>query len=143
MSTSALARVLLTMVALLALAWLAAGLRATELAEDGAAVVLSAQRGPIPPAEARRGHDLLQRAGELNADLDPLLRRGFLFLLTRDKASALDIADDAVEREPENANAWYLAYLVAQSYGDEGDSARTLRVLRALNPVLADTLGRR
>ena len=128
------------MLAVLAVAWLAAGLRATELAEDGAAVVLSAQRGPIPPAEARRGDDLLQRAGDLNADLDPLVRRGFLFLLTQDKASARDIADDAIDREPENANAWYLAYLVAQAYGDEGESARKIRVLRTLNPLLADRL---
>ena len=140
MSDSVALRAALVLVALLVLAWLAASLRATNLVEDGNAVLAKAQRGSIPPEELREGRDLLHRARRFNADLDPRLREGFLLLLSRRSADALASAQDSVRREPENFDTWYLLYLAAQGAGDREEAARARRMILELNPLAVDRL---
>ena len=143
MSSSILARVLVIVVAAAAVAWLAASLRATELTQEGATSVERAQRGDITSREARHGRDQLRRARDFNADLDPRLQEGYLLLLTGNLAAARAIATEAVGEEPQNANAWYLVYLVAQARSDEGAADRARRELRALNPLAVTRPGSR
>jgi opacity protein-like surface antigen len=143
MSSSILARVLVIVVAAAAVAWLAASLRAAELTQEGATLVERAQRGDITPREARHGRDQLHRARDFNADLDPRLQEGYLLLLTGKSAAARAIASEAVGEEPQNANAWYLVYLVAQARSDEGAADRARRELRALNPLAVTRPGPR
>lgn len=143
MTTTALARVLLVVAALAAVAWLAAGLRATNLAKEGEAFVQAARGEEIMPEDVRYGRDLLRRAQRFNADLEPRLQEGFLLILARKHAPAREVANDAVVEEPENAEAWYLAYLVAQATGDEAGAARARRELRILNPLIVGGLDSR
>jgi hypothetical protein len=138
MSTSVLPRVLLVVAAVAALAWLATSLRATNLAEQGEAFVQDVRGEEIVPEEVRHGRDLLRRARRFSADLDPRIQEGFLLILARRPAAARVVAKETVDEEPENASAWYLAYLVAQASGDEEGAARALRELRVLNPLLVN-----
>ena len=143
MADSVILRAGLVLIALIVLAWLAASMRATNLVDDGNAVVAKAQRESIRPEEVRHGRDLLHRGRRFNADLDPRLREGYLLLLSRRNAAALAVARDGARREPENFDAWYLLYLAAQGAGDREAATRARRVILALNPLAVDRLDTR
>jgi hypothetical protein len=94
-------------------AWLALGLRGVRLMDDGDAVLAKAQAGEVPAAEVNAGLDDYAKAGRLSPDLTPLIRQGQLAYAAGREHDASVIAQRATEAEPDNLQAWYLAWVVA------------------------------
>jgi predicted Zn-dependent protease len=126
-----LGRVALAAIALLALAYLAIGLRNVVLAERGER--LAALENPTA-AQVEEAEDLLERARLLDPDTRPLLVEGALLAAQgRDEGRAL--LERAVEREPDNVLAWS----VLASATREADPARSRAArarMRELSPPL-------
>jgi predicted Zn-dependent protease len=115
-------RVALAAVALLALAYLAIGLRNVVLAERGAD--LAALENPTD-AQVAEAEDLLERARLLDPDTRPLLVEGGL-LAAQGREEGLALIERAVEREPDNVLAWSVLAAATR----EADPARS-RAARA------------
>ena len=100
-------RVLLVLAGVVAVAWLAYGLRATHLQEDGVKEGAAAGR---PPAGPRLQHalDLLRRAGERNPDPRPQLDEASLLLAAGRNRAAAGLLEGVVDRNPGNIRAWGL-----------------------------------
>lgn len=99
-----MARVLFLLVALIACAWFAIGIRDAE-DTDQAAAILSASGHP-GPAAARRADSLLDAAGLLNPDRQIDLLRGQLALQIGHAAVARKIFLRVTREEPQNILAW-------------------------------------
>jgi predicted Zn-dependent protease len=97
-----LARAAVVAVALLALAYLAVGLRNVVLAERGERIAALPEPGAAQVDEAE---DLLERARLLDPDTRPLLVEGSL-LAARGSDEGRALLERAVEREPDNVLAW-------------------------------------
>jgi hypothetical protein len=127
-----LARAAVAAVALLALAYLAIGLRNVDLAERGER--LAALPDPTA-AQVDEATDLLERARLLDPDTRPLLVEGRL-LAARGDAEGRALLERAVEREPDNVLAWSVLAVATQ----EADPARS-RVaqgrMRELSPPVS------
>ena len=80
MLSRVLLRAALVVVAVAAVVWLGAGLRASNAASDGAAIVNAS--GERTPAEAARALDLLRDARDFNADKDPEVNEVILLSVT-------------------------------------------------------------
>ena len=93
-------------IAVLALAWLVAGLHASEAESDGAAIV-SGAGGQIPRAEVARGLDFLHDAQSLNADKDPEVNEVILLSVSGSEAKSLALAEQVVAEEPGNVDTWF------------------------------------
>jgi hypothetical protein len=135
-----LLRCTLIAVALLILAWLALGLRATRLEAEGRGVLDTAEKRPLTPAEVRAGLDTLRRARQFNADSDARLTEAALLAQQARGRQALAVAERLVEDEPENLDAWVLVYLSSAFASDAPQAASALRRVDELNPQLADRL---
>jgi hypothetical protein len=106
-------RLALVGLALVVGAWLALGARGVRLIDDGDAVLAKARVGDVPPAEVNAGLDDYAKAGRLSPDLTPLIRQGQLAYAADRQADAAVIARRATAAEPDNLQAWYLAWVVA------------------------------
>jgi hypothetical protein len=141
---TALVRVVLVAVALLAGAWMVLSLRSVELESEGRAVVAKAQRGPITADELNRGRGLLQRARRLSADQGPRVVEAVLLDSARRPEAAVAVAERVVEDEPDNFDAWMVLYLALIDLEDAARDTRraeeTLRILRSLNPLSGTVL---
>ena len=100
-------RVLLVLAGVVAVAWLAFGLRAVDLREDGVKEGTAAGR---PPAGPRLEHalDLLRRAAQRNPDPRPELDEAALLLAARQNRAAAGLLEGVVDRNPGNIRAWGL-----------------------------------
>jgi hypothetical protein len=128
-----LARAAVAAVALLALAYLAIGLRNVDLAERGER--LAALPDPTP-AQVDEAADLLERARLLDPDTRPLLVEGRL-LVARGDDEGRAMLERAVEREPDNVVAWSVLALATH----EADPARSREArarMRELSPPVPD-----
>jgi hypothetical protein len=133
-------RIALLGLALVVLAWLAFGFRAVRLQDEADAVVKKAQHGKVSAAEVRQAHDRLDAAKRLNPDRSPDLEDGQLLYVTGHAREAVDVGNRVIADEPENAGAWYLAYVAEKN--------RTVRLarlahLKRLNPWIEVVLGLR
>jgi hypothetical protein len=141
---TALVRVVLVAVALLAGAWMVLSLRSVELESEGRAVVAKAQPGPITADELNRGRSLLQRARRLSADQGPRVVEAVLLDSARRPEAAVAVAERVVEDEPDNFDAWMVLYLALIDLEDAARDTRraeeTLRILRSLNPLSGTVL---
>jgi predicted Zn-dependent protease len=127
-----LGRVALAAIALLALAYLAVGLRNVVLAERGER--FAALENPTA-AQVEEAEDLLERARLLDPDTRPLLVEGALLAAQgRDEGRAL--LERAVEREPDNVLAWsVLAHATREADPARSRAARAR--MRELSPPLS------
>lgn len=129
---------------LLALAvggYLAFGVRDVRLTEDGDAVLARAKVGQVAPSEVDAALTQYDKASTLNADPTPLIRQGELLLAVGRKDEANQAIIRAIHDEPDNVQAWFLAYVAA----DGNPPARRLAKakLLALNPWFLYALTRR
>ena len=122
-------------------AWLAVGVRAVALENDGRAVIARARTGPIPPADAKKGLDDLAKAGRLSPDQSPLIHQGELLTSVGRTDEAKAVAKRATDAEPENLQAWFLTWVLADPNSQAKADAKA-RVLQ-LNPWFGYALQRR
>jgi hypothetical protein len=130
----------LVVVALLAIAWLALGLRASRLEAQGRDLVERAQGSKPSPAEVAEGLDVLRRARRFNADQEPRIAEVALLTEAGRNAEATALARRIIHDEPDNIDGWVVLYLGAVLAGDDARRDRALRALDDLNPQLAERL---
>ena len=127
-------RLVLVAVALLAGAYLAVQLRATQRLDEGKAIAFAS---PSPsPADARRAQSALDDAEALSSDATPDIYRAIVLGRAGQRARAAAVLEDVVRREPENVEAW--GWLEAATRGrDPALAARARARLKELNPRVA------
>ena len=134
---SVLARCTLIVLALLAGAWLAVGLRVVSLEEEGNAAFERARQGSLSGAEVAQARDALESADALTADPTHRLIEGRLLAAVGQRDQAVNLALLVLAKEPENVDAWYLAHV---STDNPQGRALTRRRVQELNPLLGDQL---
>jgi hypothetical protein len=130
-----IARVLVGILALAALAWLGIGLRGLGLAERGERLSTAANATPAQVEEAAR---LLEDARFLNPDVRPLLAKGALLSARggRRVPEGVALLEEAVRREPDNVFAW--GVLASATRGLDPERSRAARArARELSPPVA------
>jgi hypothetical protein len=134
-------RTALLFLALLVLGWLVVGLRAVRLEDQAGAVIDRARAGePVTQADVRQAQDRLRQARDLSPDLTPMLKEGQLEEALGRKHSADLIARAVAIEEPDNLQAWFLAWAAAP---DDRSREQSLGQLRRLNPFIDVALGLR
>lgn len=140
---SVIKRGVLLAVVLVVGAWLTLGLRATFLEENGEGVLERAQRAqaqdrPPPDGDVVEAGQLeLARARRFSPDQGPLISEGLLLTAVGRTEEGQIVAGRVLAKEPDNVQAWYLAYVSATS---PENARRALRRVHELNPWLADSL---
>jgi hypothetical protein len=131
-------RAALVVGALVVLAWLAFSLRAVDLQDDAEATVERVRNGDaVSTAEVNDTVQQLQRADRWNPDLTPLIDEGMLLVNADRRNEAFLLADRAVQKEPDNVQAWALMYMAAPN---PFALLQAKRRIKQLNPWLGDTL---
>jgi predicted Zn-dependent protease len=98
-----LARVLVAVVAVAALAWLALNLRDLNRFEDGERLALAPNTTRSQVDEAAR---LLKDSRFLNPDTRPMITEGAMLVARGDAREGRALLEKAVRREPDNVVAW-------------------------------------
>ena len=133
-------RAALVVLAVLAGAWLAVGVRGVDLENDAKAVVAKARAGTATPAEVERARDDLSKADFLSPSKDAIITDGELMAsLGRDGEGAI-LGYSATLKEPENLRAWFLVWATEP---DEARKAAAKRRILELNPWFEYALQRR
>jgi hypothetical protein len=132
-----MARVALVVLAALAVAWSVLSHRAVGQEERGRETATRAAFGNVPGAEIERALDDLRSAARYRADQGPLVAEGALLFAAGRRAAAAVIARRATDEEPDNLNAWFLAYSAASG---KRERAAAKRHVARLNPWAADEL---
>ena len=125
------------MLALLAGAWLAVGLRVVALEEEGNAAFEQARQGSLSGAELARAREALESADSLTVDPTHRLIEGRLLAAVGERDQAANLALLVLADEPENVDACYLAHVSASN---DQVRALTRRRVQQLNPLLGDQL---
>ncbi len=141
MTRGLLGRAALVAVALVALACLGIGLRASVLDARGLAKVEEA--GDPPRAEAlRSARSLFQRAARRNADPAPELNEAqVLVMLDRDR-EATRLIEAVLRDNPGNIRAWGLLATATASYDDRRSTQANAELLRLYGRVRGQPLPR-
>lgn len=126
---SAVVRVALVVVAVLAAAWLAVGVRALDLHSEAAT-----------SDDAGQAVDSLRGARLLSADKAPLLDEALVRFGTGQRAEGIATARHIVAEEPENIDAWLGLFFMYSASGDRIQASSTARRVRMLNPLIGDRL---
>jgi hypothetical protein len=121
----------LVLLALVAGAYLAVGVRNVHLADDGDAVLAQARAGRVPPATVEAALTQYDKASTLNADPTPLIHSAELLLAVGRTRDANELLFRALHDEPDNIEAWSTAYVSA---GNPSARELTKRKLLELNP---------
>jgi len=127
-----LQRLALALVAVAAGGWLALELRSERL-EAAAYRLVPTDLSPPPPEDLERANRLFDRARRHNPGTRPVLRQAALLVLGRRHREAARLLEEAVRREPENADAWSLLASATTPFDPARAAAALLRV-RALSP---------
>ena len=122
----------LAVLALLVVVWLGFGVRGVRLESDADAVLARAQSGPLAPATVNTALDDYAKAARLSPDQTPLIHQGELLESVGRRAEAHGVAVRATDAEPDNLQAWFLRWAVADPKSLEKKLAKR-RVLD-LNP---------
>ena len=130
----------LVVVALVAGAWLAVGVRATGLESDAGGVIDRARAGPVPRAEVDAALDDLAEAGRLSPDQAPVIRQAELLAAAGRRDEARVVAGRVTAAEPDNLQGWFLTWVVADP--DKRVKAQAKRHLLELNPWFSEVLRR-
>jgi hypothetical protein len=115
--TAFAARVALALAGIVVVAWLALGLRAVDLQEEGQKEGAAAGR---PPAGPRLEHalDLLRRAGERNPDPRPQLDEASLLLAAGRSRAAANVLEGVVGHNPGSIRGWGLLANATASFDE-------------------------
>ena len=97
------ARISLAVVALVACAWFALGIRQAHDLGHAVSIVTSAS---VSPGQAAHAESLLNAAGALNPDVEVKLVRAELALRQGDARRAVALAAQAAKDEPQNVLTW-------------------------------------
>jgi len=124
----------------LAVAWLAFGVRAVRLEDEADAVLTRARAGPVSKGEVDRARERLQQSEKLNPDQGPLIKEGQLLYATGLDREAAFIARAVTVHEPDNLQGWFLAWAADP---DPKSKRNALDELRRLNPYIDVALGLR
>jgi hypothetical protein len=102
-----IARIAVVSVALVAIAWLATGLHASNLEQHANRVGAVTSGKPLGYAQVQRAARLYERARAFNADTRPiLLEANLLSFFRRGNVRALALAREVARHEPDNVTAW-------------------------------------
>jgi hypothetical protein len=134
-------RVLLLLVAVAMVAWLAAGLVASDGLQQAGEVVVRAQGRPLSAEELQKGRDGLDRARRLANDSASLNAEIGLLIVAGRREEALRVAEDVVRREPENFEGWRAVYGLTVGSDPERAAVARRRALE-LNPLAGGRLPR-
>ena len=129
-----LTRIAVISVAIVAIAWLATGLHASDLELHGNAVGARAQAARLDFAQAQRAARPYERARAFNPDTRPiLLEANLLSFFRAGNDRALALAKDVARREPDNVNAWAIVAGMATRL-DPPLAVRARRRIAELSP---------
>jgi hypothetical protein len=130
----------LVVIAVLAVAWLGLGLRAVRLEDQAEATVDRARAGPVSAEEVQRARDKLHEAKRFNPDQGPVIQEAALMEAVGDEHAAGLLARAVTLREPDNLQAWFIAWAA-----DENPESKeqALDELRRLNPYIEVAIGLR
>jgi cytochrome c-type biogenesis protein CcmH/NrfG len=110
-------RIALVVIALVAGAWLALGVRALDLEADGTV-------------------SSLRDARLLNADKEPLVNEGLQLVASGRRVDGLAAAERVVAEEPDNLEGWLALSYIHAGLNDSRRAAKALRRARSLNPLI-------
>jgi tetratricopeptide (TPR) repeat protein len=130
------ARVVLGLVAVMALAWLGAQERSRIATDRGLAAFADLRKARDEGARAERE---LRRAAQLNPDVQPDVLRALLYRVQGRWRLAQRTAAAVVRIEPDNAQAWAAYALVYQGH-DPAAVRRARAEVRRLSPMRADAM---
>ena len=125
-------RALTLLLALLACAWFALGIRQAHDTAQADAIVSGT--AALSNVQADHAASLLTAARFLNPDAEVDVLRGQLALRQGDRAAARRILGDVVQREPMNVVAWL--WLAKSSSGDERLGVLALHQIARLDPTV-------
>jgi predicted Zn-dependent protease len=131
----------LLVLALLAGVWLAFGIQNVRLTDDADAVLAQARKGPVSAKQVDAAVDDYRKARRLSPDETPLINEGQLLLAAGRQQRAREVALYAAADEPDNLQAWLLAYA---AFGNDphGRASAKAQILK-LNPWFLYVLTRR
>ena len=132
-----LARALIAVLAVAALAWLGIGLRDLGLLERGERLSTAPDATAGQVDEAAR---LLEDARFLNPDLRPLLAEGAVLAARggRRAPEGLALLEEAVRREPDNVFAWGVLASATRRLDPERSRAARARAAELSPPVATE-----
>ena len=131
-------RVLVALVALVALAWLGVSLRGYDLYERGERLAFAEGASPAQVDEAAR---LLEDARFLNPDTRPQLTKGALLASrgdARERREGLELLEEVARDEPDNVLVWGVLASVTRRLDPERSRAARARGSELSPPVPAD-----
>lgn len=132
-------RVVLVATALVALAWLALSLRATNLESQAQEVVDRVREDPAP-AELERAIDDLRDARRFNAGREPLVNEALLLWQAGRLEEATALSERVVAEEPRNVEGWFALWAVSVAAGDRERARQAMVHIRAVDPLRANVL---
>jgi hypothetical protein len=138
--TSLAVRALLVVFAVLVLAWIGLGLRAVRLEDQAQATIDRARAGSVTELDVEQARERLEEARTLSPDNGLAIREGQLLEAAGRKAEADFVGRSVANEEPDNLQAWFLAWVAAT---DDEAKERALDQLRRLNPFIDVALGLR
>ena len=129
---TALARAVLVLLAVAAIAWLVAALDASRAQDDLARLVAA----PDPPtaADRERAAELREQAETAVPGRRPSLLEATLLVQADDPVAAVRLLEDVVGDEPENGEAWLLLAQAAVAAGNVDLAAHARERVRVLAP---------
>jgi predicted Zn-dependent protease len=127
-----LARVSVLILAAVACAWYALGIRQAQDMQRATSLI----NGPssLTPAQARHARTLLHSARTLNPDLTVDILRGELALDQGHPAVAVRALQSVTRREPQNLQAWVQLTFASAKAGDRALTVSAARHVSALFP---------
>jgi predicted Zn-dependent protease len=136
-------RGVLLVLALLAGVWLAFGIQSVRLTDDADAVLAQARKGPVSAKQVDAAVDDYHKARRLSPDEMPLISEGQLLLATGRQADARQVAIRAIQKEPDNLQTWFFAWVAAEAQHDKLGVRTAKRRILELNPWFLYVLTRR
>jgi predicted Zn-dependent protease len=131
------ARVAVTLVAVVTIAWLGIMERDTRLQDRAVDTASGAIAfGRLTPAQLRAAESDFRDARFLNPDTAPDVNRAVMYQVHGRGAEARALLEDVVRREPENLTAWGVLVEVTRER-DPAASRRAAAARRRLDPLSA------
>jgi hypothetical protein len=134
---STLVRGFLVLLAALAVVWSVLSYRAVGADEEARKLATRAVFGNASGARIEAALDDLRAAARYTAGNEPLIEEGVLLYAVGRRGEAAEIARRATADEPDNLEAWFLAYSAAS---DERSRSAAKREVNRLNPWAGDRL---
>ena len=129
-----IARITVLIASVVAIAWLATGLHATDLERHANEVGAASPSGRLDFHQVQRAAGLYERARAFNADTRPiLLEANVLSFFRRGNVRALALAREVARREPDNVTAWAIVAGMATRL-DPPLAARARQNIARLSP---------